>query len=85
MNENSYEYGQTVLKPLFEMVQNKENWKFPIDAHVPEGTDLELLRKAVINFTGSVPSFEKTAYKQDGKIIRGYRVRAAGYYVTIGA
>lgn len=68
---------QAELEKAFDLVANKEHWKLPVNALVPHGTDENLITEAVIHFTGSVPSFKETK--------KGIRVRAAGYYNTIGA
>jgi cell division FtsZ-interacting protein ZapD len=67
-------------KRVFELVQNKEHWKNPIDATLDElsEADEKLLYDAVPFYTGSVPTI--TRYK-NGRV----RVRAAGYYRTVGA
>lgn len=71
-------YKQSALARAFRMVEDHQNWKNPIDALVGLGSDEQLIRDAVIHFTGSVPEIKR---------IRGgaIQVRAAGYYATIGA
>lgn len=68
------------LSGLFARVQNATNWKLAIDRVVTLANDRELLgmREAIIFYTGSVPAFEAIGNNQ-------YRVRAVGYYRTIGA
>lgn len=77
-----YSFTHGELARYFESVQNRENWKYAIDADVVADSERALtgLREAVIFFTGSVPSFEKLQ-----GVTNGYRVQAAGYYVAIGA
>lgn len=73
------EYNMTrgQLKEAFEKVQNKENWKLPIDSLcVPQ--DVQNIKNAIIFFTGSVPTFKKS---EKGYT---YRVQAAGYYAAVG-
>lgn len=70
------------LRTAFDLVADKANWKMPIDATVQygdlDGDRIAMIREAVIFFTGSVPTFTQLRY--------GWmRVRAAGYYNTIGA
>lgn len=73
------------LSAAFDKVRNQQNWKMPVDAVVDVSGDfeLQLIERAVIFFTGSVPSFHAKA----GGALPGcrYRVCAAGYYKTIGA
>lgn len=72
------EYVAT-LRAAFERVENKDHWKNPINV-VLELTEADKLaiREAVIFYTGSVPRFTLLTGSR-------YRVRAAGYYATIGA
>lgn len=72
---------QQVMREAFEIVCPKENWKDAIDTRVTLTTEAEMtiIREAVIFFTGSVPEFSRIGNT------RIYRVRAAGYYATIGA
>src|SRR5689334_16707240 len=76
----SMEWTRGQLDALFERVRPAENWKNRIDAVVTLADDREMIgtREAVIFFTGSVPTFEPRGRNR-------YRVRAAGYYATIGA
>jgi hypothetical protein len=73
------------LSAAFNRVASKENWKMPIDAVVDIENDYakELIERAVIFLTGSVPTFEPIA----GATLPAcrYRVKAAGYYAAIGA
>lgn len=71
------------LLPFFQMVENKKNWKNPINRLVSASADRDKISKAVIFFTGSVPIF--TALRDEKGVIVKYRVQAAGYYVVIGA
>lgn len=73
-------YTQTQLHDAFNLVQNVEDWKMPIDAIVPrEQVDKDLVSFAVMYFTGAYPIIEEAA------IPSFYRIRADGYYMTIGA
>lgn len=73
------------LNAAFALVENKENWKLPIDALVTiqdrnrPRREIELIRKAVVFFTGSVPTIDRGV--RGGTI----RVKAAGYYNAVGA
>ena len=78
--ETGTPWSRDELTEAFGLVSNPANWKLPVDATVRSmhGTvDVDLIREAVIFFTGSVPSMKWT--------MKGLRVRAAGYYKTIGA
>ncbi len=78
----SMEWTRGELSALFAKVQNKENWKLPICAEVWFANDRELLgmHEAVIFFAGCKATITPTGVFQ-GR----YRVKAAGYYATIGA
>ena len=68
---------QSELSAAFDLVAPKGNWKNPIDTELHGPVNVELIADAVIHFTGSVPVFRvrgKTTF-----------VKAAGYYLTIGA
>jgi len=67
------------LHEAFARVQSK-NWKDPVDKAIksPSAFERGVINEAVIWFTGSAPEFCGAG--------RGMtRVRAAGYYLTIGA
>ena len=70
-------YTQDQLMEAMRLVENKENWKLPVDCVVPADSDRDLIFQAVIYFTGSIPSF--TPVKD------GFRVQATGYYAEIGS
>ena len=71
---------QGELAAAFARVENKANWKFPIDCtvSVADDRDMETIRAAVTWFTGSEATF---AFKRPNR----YRVQAKGYYAAIGA
>ncbi len=71
---------QGELKAAFALVENKHNWKYPIDCTVTVANDrdMEIIRAAVTWFTGSEATF---AFKRPNR----YRVQAKGYYAAIGA
>lgn len=89
----SMSWTRAECEALFNQVVNAENWKKSIDALVEFQNDRDLLgtREAVIFYTGSVPTIEfvirrpEHTTRWDGGHTRTYRVRAAGYYQTIGA
>lgn len=66
------------LRDAFDSVLNPEqHWKGPIDT-VLRVSDEELLREAIVFYTGSVPTFRP--------IGEGYtRVTAKGYWQAVGA
>lgn len=72
-------YTQAQLEAAFNLVRNKENWKYEVDHHFPPGVeiDTDLISAAVAYFTGSGAIFEVTE--------QGTRVTADGYYATIGS
>lgn len=74
------EYGlsRNQLKAYFEKVENKDNWKYPIDMII-EAEDKENVKKAIVFFTGSEPTFSAT---KDDTLLH---VEAEGYYNAIGA
>jgi hypothetical protein len=67
------------LEEYFKKVQNKDNWKNPINAFVPEKDeiDLEAYKKAITFFTGSVATCTPVG--------KGTLIVADGYYISIGA
>ena len=74
---------QHELARAFEEVAPKPNWKAAIDCKLPRGAHLpwfdeSLISDAVVHFTGAVPTF---SYAEAHVV----RVRAPGYYATIGA
>jgi hypothetical protein len=71
-------YTDDELRDAFELVRPAENWKLPIDATVPEGTDTDVILAAVCYFTGGPAFFEANG---DGTI----HVTGAGYYAQVGA
>lgn len=80
-----YEAKQAKLTAAFNRVAPQSHWKNPIDCEVEIENNRELrgIYDAVIHFTGSVPSFKALRVTERNTCI--YRVRAAGYYATIGA
>lgn len=91
MSERSYDFpcivrGELVSRDdvllAFNSVCDKENWKMPIEALVNGDADLDLIRAAVVYFTGSVPTFDPVDPVDNTTLIF---VRAAGYYNAIGA
>lgn len=74
-----YEQAQLYRGAIFDLVKNPQGWKLPVDAYVPANSVslANAIRDAVIHFTGSVPTIEAEG--------NGLRVKAAGYYATVGA
>jgi hypothetical protein len=75
---------QTELSEAFELVKNKANWKLPIDAVLhktgDQAVDIERLVHViagVIFFTASTPSVTDLG-------IEGWKIKADGYYNTMG-
>jgi hypothetical protein len=70
-----HEYREAFNRVLTE----GQNWKMPIDKVVEmDATEIPLIRQAIIDHTASTPSFTSVG-------VGRYRVRAAGYYATVGA
>lgn len=79
---------QGELSQAFDKVSPKDHWKNPIDAQVVLSNDFDLLlvAEAVTFFTGSKATFTPVLFiTARGKREMRYRVRAAGYFATIGA
>ena len=74
------EARQAELKAAFERVENKINWKMPIDAIVRiNNLDEEILiHDAVVHFAGCVPKFHHYGNRM-------FNVTAIGYYAAVGA
>lgn len=74
-----YETFQAAAKSAFRLVENREHWKFPIDATLQASArDVGYIARAVTFFTGSVPRITRGA---DGK----WHIQADGYHATVGA
>lgn len=71
-------YSDEELSAAFDLVQNQENWKLPIDHTVRDEVPQHQVEAAITFYTGSVATIED---RSDGS----YRVTAAGYYACIGA
>jgi hypothetical protein len=79
-NVHGQPISRKAMQAAFELVQNRENWKLPIDAVVAIESDFEreLIYHAVMFYTGSIAQFYRQGPVQ-------YRVRAMGYYAAVGA
>lgn len=76
---NGVDATRADLNAAFERIKPTGHWKNRIDAVVGlTDHERDLTREAIVFFTGSIPTFEVVEH---GK----YRVRAAGYFLTIGA
>lgn len=81
---------QGELSAAFDKVAPKDHWKNRIDAQVVLSNDFDLLliHNAVEFFTGSKATIEPVAIITSNGRPTGqtrYRVKAAGYFATIGA
>ena len=80
-----FAFTRAELRAAFELVEDKQNWKQPIDAFVPAASCfsgqrlLVAIEQAVHFFAGM------QTVRIDRLPLGGLRVRAAGYYRTIGA
>lgn len=72
-----YHYSDEELRKAFAIVENKDNWKNPIDSWIQK-RDLQLITEAVEFFTGSTV---KTIEDTETHI----HIKAGGYYITCGA
>lgn len=72
-------YDVAQLKTAFQRVANKDDWKEPVDCDllVADESDRDLLRRAVMMWAGSEPTFTHLG----GQL---YRVTAPGYREVIG-
>ena len=73
-------YSRAELKDAFERVEDKTNWKNPIDTVLPgmlSGAEQSLIEAAVIFFAGCEPTILPYEF--------GTRVTAKGYYHAVGA
>jgi hypothetical protein len=68
------------LRAAFDRVADRSHWKNPIASSVVIHSEFEreVIRRAVVFFTGSVPTFEHVA----GPF---FICRAAGYFAAVGA
>lgn len=82
--QTDWEIQQRIHTRNFDRVCDRTNWKLPIDREVAIATHQEMraIAEAVVHFTGSVPTFTPLRIVGARCV---YRVRAAGYYATIGA
>jgi len=86
LNEYEPSPEQKKYEPLFKLVEDKTNWKNPINSMVDPQSLRELgatktdLGKAITFYTGSVATIGR-----DPQNPRMLRVRAIGYYAAIGA
>jgi hypothetical protein len=73
-------YTQQQLHAAFDRVCNKNHWKKPINklVTVKSKDELDVIKEAVIHFTGGVADIEQVGPNK-------YRVTASGYYNCVGA
>lgn len=76
VTSQGYTHGQ-LTKVFDDVTQLMDNWKMPIDSTCKKD-DVDMVREAIIFFTGSVPYFSDL----DGDRVN---VTALGYYNAIGA
>lgn len=75
-------YSRQKLHDAFSLIQNKDNWKLPINSLLPQDADAQMFREAVIFFAGCTPNFSTTFTKSGRKVVR---IMAKGYYKAVGA
>ena len=73
-----YQCSQAEHRPWFELIQNKENWKLPIEAVIPQRYFTKFYNAAVF-FTGGGLILDQE--HKNGLVT----VRGKGYYHYIGA
>jgi len=79
--ETGTHYSRAELKATFELVENKTNWKMPIDKSVKlNKKEMAVIAEAVRFFAGCTPTFTLV-----NKRMSVYRVEAPGYYKAVGA
>lgn len=69
-------YTEAQLSAAFDLVADKECWKLPIQAVVPADADQDLIRAAVVYYTGGVAHFMP---QEDGT----WLVISDGYYLKM--
>lgn len=79
MNDNELLMGHTEeeLRAAFALVKPAGNWKMPVDAVIPAGTDHRLIEDAILFYTGGMAEFQRQG--------ESWRVTAPGYYHCIGS
>lgn len=75
-------YSRQELHDAFTLIQDKNNWKNPIDSTLPRGADVQMFHEAVIFFAGCTPKFSMSYNASGMQVIR---VKAKGYYMAVGA
>ena len=77
-NINLHQEIAARLKPFFNLVKNKTDWKKPIDKTLKaDEKTIQGISEAIEYFTGSIPNIKKI-----GKNL--YRIQAVGYYNSMG-
>lgn len=77
-NVNIHQEVSARLMPAFNLVRNKKDWKLPIDKTIEaDQKTIDDVEEAIQYFTGSPPEIKKI-----GKNL--YKVKAAGYYESMG-
>lgn len=77
-NVNIHREVSARLMPAFNLVRNKKDWKLPIDKTIEaDQKTIDDVEEAIQYFTGSPPEIKKI-----GKNL--YKVKAAGYYKSMG-
>jgi hypothetical protein len=79
---NTTSEKREALAKAFGIVQNPDNWKYPIDCVLScdDIPSLEIYKQAIAWFTGSIAHISRV---EPGK--NTFRVTADGYYKTVGA
>lgn len=80
----SYQYEQTKLKALFDLICDKENWKNPIHCMIPLGS-LQSFSEACVHFTGAPLSLIEARSLKNVQPEDYVECECPGYYNTVGA
>ena len=75
-NKESALLYRSMLRSVFSVVCDKQDWKSPIDANIPANL-APIAREAIIFMTGSVPKVEELG----NHVIH---ITADGYYIAMG-
>lgn len=81
-------YTQEQMSAAFKLVQSK-NWKDPIKSTCKE-SELDVVMKSIGHFAGGGAAYSnrRIVKRARGRFVKGdviYDIKAAGYYLTIGA
>lgn len=76
-------YSRHQLKTVFELVEDKTNWKNPIDKFLPKIYDEKLIAESIEFFTGTkaiIVDVYEDRLDANNIVMTEIRVTAPGYY-----